>query len=75
MKLPFTKAKKPAGPAPMLLRIGETAAVDPLMITAMYRKDGKLVIRFGGIGIMELTKTDLYKSVQDTFNQLLEYQT
>ena len=54
-----------------LLRIGPTTAVDINTITAIYRIKGDLIIRFGGIGIIKLSGSELYKPVKDTFEDLL----
>ena len=58
---------------PKLLLIGTSTAVDPSLITAMYIKDGDLVIRFSGIGYMQVSPFQLFKSVELTFNTLLSY--
>lgn len=56
---------------PKLLQIGPTIAVDPKLITAIYRKNGMLTIRFGGIGIIEIEGGELFKTIKETFELLL----
>lgn len=54
-----------------LMQIGPTAAVDPKEITAIYIEDGKLVIRFSGIGVIKLHRNQLHETLVDTYQKLL----
>ncbi len=53
-----------------LMQIGPTAAVDPSLISAIYTKGSVLVIRFSGIGVIELESKDLFDSIETTWAKL-----
>ncbi|QDJ96290.1 hypothetical protein Xoosp13_103 [Xanthomonas phage Xoo-sp13] len=58
---------------PQLLRIGPCTAIDVTCITAVYKKNGNLIIRFGGIGTIEVPPAELYSTIQLTVEKLLKY--
>lgn len=59
-------------PARNLRQIGPTTVIDLNTIKAIYRKDNLLVIRFGGIGYIELYKSDLFYSMEETAKKLMK---
>lgn len=58
------------GPAPapvvQMLRVGEAAWVDPMAVTGLYKKDNRVVVRIGGMGVIELAREDLFANVNQT---------
>jgi len=58
---------------PKLLQLGPTVAIDPTVVTAIYPKCRALVIRFSGIGVMEVERNDLYRglSINDAAAMIL----
>lgn len=64
------RKRREDNPNQRMMELGPTAMVDLNQITAVYIKMGNLVIRIGGMGVIELSPQQLHNSTKETYEEM-----
>ncbi len=68
----FFKAKAQPQNPQRIMEIGPSALIDLNQISAVYRKGSSLVIRIGGMGVIDLDESQLYGSASKVYQKISE---